>query len=226
VIDELLPCAVSAAETFADVPGVVLFPAEDAALRQSVDKRRREFATARSCARKALAGLGIGPLAVVPGLRGAPDWPAGIVGSITHCDGYRAAAVAHRTDIVTIGVDAEPVGPLIDGVLEAVTLDEERARLRVLAARRPDVHWDRLIFSAKEAVYKAWFPLTLRWLGFEDVAITVDDGDGTFRAELRVPGPVVGGRALSGLDGRWLVRDGLTITAIALPAPHAVTRPG
>jgi 4'-phosphopantetheinyl transferase EntD len=86
-----------------------------------------------------------------------------------------------------------------------------------LARERPDVRWDKVLFSAKESVYKAWFPLTGRWLGFEDAEL-VPAADGTFRAGLRVPGPVVDGVALASFTGRWIVRDGLVITAIAVPA--------
>ena len=80
------------------------------------------------------------------------------------------------------------------------------------------MHWDRLLFSAKESVYKAWFPLAQRWLGFEDAIVAVDRGFGTFTARLLVPGPRPGGRELSGFSGRWLIREGLILTAIALPA--------
>jgi 4'-phosphopantetheinyl transferase EntD len=79
------------------------------------------------------------------------------------------------------------------------------------------VHWDRLIFSAKESVYKAWFPLTRRWLDFDEAAITLDPSSGTFSARLLVPPPFVGGRSLTGFDGRFLVQDGLVLTAIVLP---------
>jgi 4'-phosphopantetheinyl transferase EntD len=78
------------------------------------------------------------------------------------------------------------------------------------------VHWDRLLFSAKESVYKAWFPLTRRWLNFTEAAVTPHP-DGTFTARLLVPGPVVDGHPVDGFDGRWLTRDGLVLTAIVLP---------
>jgi 4'-phosphopantetheinyl transferase EntD len=75
-----------------------------------------------------------------------------------------------------------------------------------------------MLFSAKESVYKAWFPLTQRWLGFEDASITIDPAEGTFTARLLVAGPVLGDGPLTGFTGRWLVGDGLIITAIAVPA--------
>lgn len=87
-------------------------------------RRQREFATARSCARTALARLGVPPVPVLASPRGAPRWPAGVVGSITHCDGYRAAAVAYTRDVVSLGIDAEPDEPLPnDGTLGPIARD-------------------------------------------------------------------------------------------------------
>ncbi len=217
MIGDILPPEVVVHEAFGDVPDVVLFPAEEAVIAQAVDKRRREFATARACARAALAELGLPPAPIVPGVRGAPQWPAGVVGSITHCAGYRASAVARDRDVVTVGLDAEPHDDLPPGVLAVVASSGEQARLAALAAVQPQVCWDRLLFSAKESVYKAWFPLTLRWLNFEDACVDFDRAAQTFTARLLVDGPVVNGAALTGFDGRWLVRDGLIATAIVIP---------
>lgn len=234
VIEELLPDGVAVVEALSDPPEAVLFPEEEALLAQAVQKRRLEFTTVRHCARVALARLGIPAVPILPGDHGAPQWPEGIVGSMTHCAGYRAAVVARSTDLVTVGVDAEPHDRLPPDVLDTVTLPGERVQLARLAATRPGVHWDRLLFSAKEAVYKSWFPLTRRWLDFDEAEITFDAGSGsstdsaaniatgaaasgTFYARLLVPGPVVGGVSLPGFAGRWLVRDGLLFTAIALP---------
>jgi len=99
-------------EVFGDPPAAPLFPEDERAVARAVGKRRREFATARFYARTALARLGLDPAPIVPGPRGEPGWPAGVVGSMTHCAGYRAAAVARAEDVLTIGVDAEPDEPL------------------------------------------------------------------------------------------------------------------
>jgi 4'-phosphopantetheinyl transferase EntD len=219
VIGDILPPEVAVEEAFDDVLDVVLFPDEEAVIAKAVDKRRREFTTARACARAALAKLGLPPVPIVPGLRGVPQWPAGVVGSITHCAGYRASAVARHGDVITIGVDAEPHDTLPDGVLEAVASDGEQDRLAALAAAEPGVCWDRMLFSAKESVYKAWFPLTHRWLGFEDASVDIDPARGTFTARLLVNGPVVDGARLTGFEGRWVVSDGLVATAIVVPRP-------
>jgi 4'-phosphopantetheinyl transferase EntD len=84
----------SPAEAFDDPPDGVLFP-EEAAISRAVEKRRRDFRTVRHCSRRALRELGVPPTAVAPGERRKPVWPPGVVGSLTHCTGYRAAAVAH-----------------------------------------------------------------------------------------------------------------------------------
>jgi 4'-phosphopantetheinyl transferase EntD len=97
VIEGILPAVVVAEEAFVDPDGVALFPEEELVVAGAVVKRRTEFATARHCARAALSRLGVAPTPILPGERGAPQWPAGIVGSMTHCAGYRAAALAHRS---------------------------------------------------------------------------------------------------------------------------------
>jgi 4'-phosphopantetheinyl transferase EntD len=217
VLADIVPAQVAADEAFGDLPDPVLFPEEEAIVARAVDKRRREFAAARACARAGLARLGVPPAPILPGPRGAPQWPPGIVGSMTHCAGYRASAVARAQDMLTLGLDAEPDGPLPHGVLDAVADPGEQAGLDALAAMAAAPSWDRLLFCAKEAVYKAWFPLARRWLGFKEAEITINPADGTFAARLLVPGPVLEGAELTGFTGRWLARDGLILTAIAVP---------
>ncbi|QFQ97780.1 4'-phosphopantetheinyl transferase superfamily protein [Streptomyces phaeolivaceus] len=218
VITPLLPPAVVFAEEPGDPPYPDLSAEEFAQVAGAVPERRREFATVRLCARRALAQLGLPALPLLPGPGGAPRWPAGVVGSMTHCPGYRAAAIARRRDVVALGIDAEPAEPLAGGLLEAIALPGERAHVRRLSRSRPSIAWDRLLFSAKEAVYKSTFPATGVRLGFEDAAITFDPVDGSFRARLVVPGLLVDGKPRVVLAGRWTAARGLLLTAIALPA--------
>jgi 4'-phosphopantetheinyl transferase EntD len=215
LLAEVLPAGVVAVEAFDDAVAAPLFPDEAELVARAVEKRRREFATARRCAREALAVLGYPPVPLLAGERGAPVWPIGVVGSITHCAGYRAAVVAPRERLWSVGIDAEPAEALPDGVLEAVTGEGERAAVAELLRAQPGVRWDRLLFSAKESVYKAWFPLTGRFLDFEGAVVTLDPAGG-FTARLTVDGPVVGGARLAGFSGGWSVRRGLALTAIAV----------
>ncbi|MFJ4682209.1 4'-phosphopantetheinyl transferase [Streptomyces sp. NPDC088789] len=225
MIGDLLPGSVVSVETFGpdDDAEAALYPQEAALVARSVTKRRREFATVRVCARRAMDKLGVPPQPVLPGERGAPGWPPGLVGSMTHCEGYAAAALARAGDLASLGIDAEPHGALPEGVLESIALPAERIRLARLTAAHPGPHWDRLLFSAKESVYKAWFPLTRKWLDFSeaDIELIPDAGvdtRGTLRAELLVPGPVVAGRRLRFFEGRWSVRQGLATTTVTVPS--------
>ncbi|MGW6917807.1 4'-phosphopantetheinyl transferase family protein [Kitasatospora sp. NPDC054939] len=217
MISELLPDTVVTEVAHQDLPWeqARLEPAEAAAVARAVDSRRREFATVRRCARAALGRLGVPYRPLVPGVLGAPSWPDGVVGSMTHCAGYRAAAVARTGDLRSLGIDAEEDAPLPDDVLGTIALPEEQKQVLELLATRSEVAWDRLLFSAKESVYKAWFPLTGRFLDFSEAELRLGP-DGTFEARLLVPGPVVDGRTVEGFEGRWVNRDGLLATAIAV----------
>jgi 4'-phosphopantetheinyl transferase EntD len=206
----LFPDDVAVVEMFGDPDHVDLYPAEAEAVARSTENRRREYGTVRLCARSALSLLGV-PGVAIPPMKGvgppwatrAPRWPPGIVGSMTHCDGFRAAAVARHETVASVGVDAEPNLPLPAGVLDYVTNRKERSALAELAADRPETAWDRVLFSAKESIFKAWFPLTGRWLDFTDCAMTIDPHSGTFVGELLLEGPVVDGHRISRFAGQW-----------------------
>ncbi len=220
MIEVLLPPSVVSVEAFDDRPGEPVFPGEGDLIAQAVPVRRSEFITARRCAREALGRLGYPPVALRPGPRREPQWPSGVTGSITHCTGYRAAGVARTSDLAAVGIDAEPHGHLPAGVEESVTVAGEREMLGRLAAAAPSIHWDRLLFSAKESIYKAWYPLTNRWLGFEDARLSVDPAARTFTGHLLVDGTRLdGGPALTEVHGRYLVTAGLVLTAVTVPHP-------
>lgn len=212
----LLPAGVAVATATDPAEAGPLLPEEAAAVAGAVASRRQEFALSRHCARRALASLGVRAGPLLPGPHREPRWPAGVVGSITHCDGFAAAAVARASAVASIGIDAEPDAPLPEGVAPLVTLPDEQAWLGELAGTGT-VAWDRLVFSAKESVYKAWFPLTGRWLGFDEARVSVDPG-GAFRADLLTP-VAMDGWVLGGFDGRWAATGGHLLTAVTVPIP-------
>lgn len=222
MIERLLPSNVACADTYeADGPPGGLYPEEALLVANSVDRRRHEFAAARACARRAMAALGLPPAPVLRGHRGMPLWPDGTVGSMTHCDGFRAAVLARASDMRAIGIDAEPNEPLPPDVWEMVSLPSERARLP-LGTDGAAVHWDRLLFSAKESVFKTWFPLTRIELDFDEADVSFRRSaasavEGTFIAELSQTAPGMP----KAYEGRWLIDDGFAVTAIALPADPA-----
>lgn len=215
MLGSLLPACVTSKEIRGDPPKPQLFPEEERVVMSSVAERRAEFATARGCARSAMAELGLQPIPIPKGLKGEPQWPDGIVGSITHCHGYRAAAVGRRNEIAGIGIDAEPHLSLPAGVVYDIALPEERSAMSELARFRSDVHWDRIYFSAKEAVYKTWFPLARTGLDFQQCRLCFDPWGDTFKVEIRTFGPPTK-PTLSASIGRWTVADGLIVTALTV----------
>ncbi|MFI6153795.1 4'-phosphopantetheinyl transferase [Kitasatospora sp. NPDC051170] len=230
MIEDILPAEVASAEAFNDSLEGPLYPEEAAQIARAVESRRREFTTARLCARRALARLGLPPVAVPPGPLGEPRWPAGVLGSITHSTNYRAAAVARSADVLALGIDVEPDLPLPEDLLESIASPAEHARLLDLEQAAPSpVNWGRLLFSAKESVYKAWFPQGRRILDFFDADVTfgppLGGGDGSFRAHLLLT-PLereLGLRA--DYSGRWLARGGLLLTTVVTLAPARAPRP-
>ncbi|MGA2024504.1 MAG: 4'-phosphopantetheinyl transferase superfamily protein [Steroidobacteraceae bacterium] len=214
MIAELLPHGVASAFARSDDPEVLVLPEEAALVGRAVESRRLEFLTARSCARRALQALGLPAAAILRGRHREPIWPPGVVGSITHCPGYRAAAAALSSDMLALGIDAELHESVPAGVLERVSVPEERDWLERAPA---GVHWNRVLFSAKESIYKACFPLTRRALRFEDAVVSFEPLTGRFEARLRAAALGELGRELQRLTGRFLVRDGLVLTAVAVP---------
>ncbi|MFE3742376.1 4'-phosphopantetheinyl transferase [Streptomyces sp. NPDC059134] len=221
MIESVLPDTVACEAAYGDPapgPGEPVYAQETEQVAKAVPKRQREFTTVRLLARRALLRLGQPPVPLLPGHRGAPPGPDGVVGSMTHCDGYRAAAVARADGTASVGIDAEPDAPLPDGVLDLIGLPEETEQVGLLAKRHPGTSWDRLLFSAKESVFKVWYPLTGIELDFSEARITIDPAERGFRAELLVPGPLVGGERVGVFSGRWIAERGLVVTAIHLPA--------
>ncbi|MFL6046301.1 MAG: 4'-phosphopantetheinyl transferase [Propionibacteriaceae bacterium] len=223
MLGTILPADVESEEFFGDAPGGILFPEEEKIIAHAVEVRRREYAAVRSCARACLGRLGYPRGPILPGVGGAPTWPAGVQGSMTHCTGYTAAAVAPLSRIWAIGIDAEPDAPLPDGVLDLVATPAERDRLAAAPPNFDGSNLDRLLFSAKEAVYKAWFPLVGEWLDHQEVEIVFDPQDGGFTAELSRNGLIVDGRQVRHLDGRWGREQGILVTAVVLGSARSAS---
>ncbi len=189
-----------------------LLKAEKDAVEGAAQTRVEQFTAGRVCSRIALGRLGVA--ASTPIERGedcAPIWPAGFIGSISHTDTWCAAAVARLGDIRSLGIDLEPATPLKEALWRRVCTKEERERLR----ETPDPGlMGKILFSAKEAVYKCQYPLTTQFLGFH--AVIVDVGDGEFRAVFQQEA----GEFKPGYQmmGHYLVEDGLVATACELRA--------
>ena len=216
MLELILPAGVESQECFGEPPDDQLFPEEEKIIAQAVPTRRREFAAVRSCARDCLQRLGYAPAPILPGIGGAPTWPVGIRGSMTHCTGYAGAAVGPVRRIFAIGIDAEPDAPLPDGVVDLIATAAEQDHLAMIQPGLDGPNWDRLLFSAKEAVYKAWFPLVGEWLDHQQAEILIQPKRWDLRGAA-VPRWADRWRPhVRRLHGRWIRERGILLTAVVL----------
>lgn len=157
VLNDLLPDPVR----FGESDPRQLYPligAEQAAVTKAVQKRRCAFSAGRHAARLAL-GL---PDAEIPvGEKRMPLWPEGFCGSISHSDTLCLAVAAQRADYRSLGVDVEEDEPLKEALRPAILHPDER-----LASCEEAI----AIFSRKEALFKALYPIAREWFGFQDAA--------------------------------------------------------
>lgn len=187
-----------------------LSKAEKEAVAGAARTRIEQFTAGRICSHIALGRLGVSPATpILPGEDRAPIWPAGFVGSITHTDSWCAAAVARETNLRSIGIDLEPATPLKESLWRRVCTGNEREWLDGIT--NPGL-MGKIVFSAKESVYKCQYPLTEQFLGFHAVEVEIDDG--SFRAVFQQPA----GKFEPGfvMTGRYLVEDGLVASACEL----------
>jgi len=210
----LFPPGVAGAELTCLEQAEPLLAEERAGLDRAAPRRLREFAAGRHCAREALAALGE-PRAPLPRRADRrPEWPPGIVGSISHSSDYCAAVVARRTTCAGLGFDAEEWGRVTPELWRRIATPPELAWLR---ARADDAaRCATLLFSAKEAFFKAQYALSQSFVGFQHAAFQ-PARDGAFEIALlrEVPGV---GRAGDRFAGRTASCARRCYTGICLPA--------
>lgn len=186
---------------------------ESALVARAVAKRRREFAAGRFCAHQALQQCGCDIGAIVADWHGAPCWPVGVVGSITHSSVHAAAAVAVTRGCCGIGIDIEALGRFTPAMAARVLLPEETAPLE--SAFGAD--WlcgATALFSAKESVYKCLYPVAGPDMRFRDARISLGR-DETLTVALS---PGLQARVPQGalLQGCWRMLRGEVVTGIVL----------
>ncbi|HEY8091015.1 MAG TPA: 4'-phosphopantetheinyl transferase superfamily protein [Polyangiaceae bacterium] len=185
-------------------------------LRTVSARRRLDFLAGRYCALRALelASLAIGPASLPVGDGGAPAWPAGAVGSITHAEGFASAAVASACDVAGVGIDCEPILASSEVAEVRALLVEPGELEQAVLAGRGEEEALTLIFSAKESLYKCLYPRVGRFFDQLDARVTVEPPS-SFVACLKVdlaPGLEAGTR----LRGRFAVDGRRVHTAVVI----------
>jgi 4'-phosphopantetheinyl transferase EntD len=183
--------------------------------------REREFRSGRVLAREALAALGIADFALIPAPTREPQWPEGVIGSISHCggdgEGVCAVAVCKKNEWSGLGIDMEAIDRIDDRLVPSICTAEEKARLNGVSGRSRQEMLS-LVFSAKESIFKAIFPSSRLFLEFQDVSISWDLEHGRFSAAPateQAPSSLI-----ECLQGRFFFGTRLVLTSVLLsPAP-------
>lgn len=187
---------------------------EQAWVASAVEKRRRDFAAGRTCARRALLQLGFANAEIGVGPRREPVWPAGTIGTISHTHGFCGAAVALRSRVRALGFDAERIGDMRMELRTHIASDAELDALqRVLGG--PPERALALAFSAREAFYKFQYPISRQWVGLRDVALTADRSHFCVVPAIDIAGVCARGRPVSGV---FKIAGDYALTAIEATA--------
>ena len=159
-----------------------LLPEEQAIAESfSSQKRRVEFTLGRICAHSALSKFGLEsePILRNPESR-EPCWPDSVRGSITHSTGLAAVAVGLKKEIKGVGIDLESFSRSVDfKIRKHVCVDSELEWLESLPTKQANRAL-RIIFSAKESIFKCIYPGTKTYLGFKDAAVSVNETEKNF----------------------------------------------
>ena len=153
-----------------------LHPAEENYFSQlSSVSRKEHYRSGRICAGEVLSKLGtLGqPVLRDPQTR-EPLWPEGISGAITHSGKWAAAAAGKTSDVSGIGIDLEDLERQVDSrISRHVCIPEEQKWLQECGEDFLEQNL-KIIFSAKESIFKAFFPYTRTFLHFHDARILME----------------------------------------------------
>lgn len=212
IIAALFDAKVAVSVTDPRDPQPALVGDEAAHVANAIHKRQREFAAGRAATRAAMAQLGGAPCAIPAAIDRAPIWPAGWQGSISHKNTLCAAVVTQ--DAMSVGLDLEEATELDEDLIPSICSEMEIMQIEGSEKRR----LAKLMFSAKEAAYKAQYPISNMLFGFHHLHLSLEPDSHNFTATFLKPaGPfAIGARVL----GRYTQVAGHFVTAVSIPLQH------
>jgi 4'-phosphopantetheinyl transferase EntD len=207
LLEGLFDARVRCAAASLDWTPEALLPEERSLVAKAVESRQREFSTGRILARRLLAEHGVHDFALLRDSDRVPSWPDGVTGSISHTHDLAVVALASSAEFEGVGLDVEPDEPVERGIERIVCRDAERAWLEAGPGGERGARC-KIVFSTKEAVYKAFFPRTRVFWSFQDVEVEIDLTGERFEARL----PESAGRPR--IEGRIFRRQGWILSSV------------
>jgi len=215
VFQDLLPPDVVVEESKIEDAQGLLFPDEEALIARAVEKRRKEFTAGRTCLRNALARLGVSRGPILQNKMRSPRVPRGYTATITHSGELCAAAAVKKGEIEAIGIDVEEHSALEPNIVKMILVPNEQMMINDLPSRG-GVHWAKVIFSAKESFYKAYFQIAEQYLDYLEAEFFIEPVNQSLSCHLLIPSPVsnLEGRTF---QGKYEIVDDYVFTAFAIP---------
>jgi phosphopantetheine--protein transferase-like protein len=185
------------------------------------ERRRRDYAAGRNLARRLLSMLGHGAHPLIQTASGAPHWPHGVAGSISHCRDLVFAAAAPADQVEAIGIDIENLARFHDGLADHILTAAERARLPTEETERQQRM--AIVFSAKEAFYKYQSALFGERLTFQDAEVRIHAGEQGF--SILMTNPREQGRLAANAEGFYALNDTHVATMVVRRPPPGNAAP-
>ncbi len=190
MINHLVPNNIACVITNGSIITSEVHPTEINLLQDASNQRKTEFLQGRNCAHIAMQMLEYHEhQAILIGENREPVWPKSLIGSITHCEGYCAAAVAFKTNFRGIGIDVEVNTPLDNKLISTTQTQSEIIKNQQLQKENVNklVCLNKIIFSAKESAFKFFYPLVQHYIKFKDIEINIDFTTKSFYVTLLQP---------------------------------------
>ena len=185
---------------------------EKKCVQNAIAKRRREFSTGRYCAHGALRDLGVESGPILSGEKREPLWPVGIKGSISHSSTNAVAVVSRDPLLISVGLDVESAEAISDRIRDMVCTKQDIENLGIYVDN--PIYW-KLIFSAKESIYKCLFPIVRKWIGFSHANLQFDFPSGRFIIKmdesLEIPRDY-----LDAMQGRFILSKSQLFTCVEI----------
>jgi len=187
-----------------------LYPEEQAGFERAIERRRNEFATGRLLIRRAMRALGMPEVPIPRGAQRQPLWPDDVAASITHSDSLVVVGVAGKGRLRSLGLDLEVADRVTPDLHDRLFSAAERDAIANGPADLAGV-----LFSAKEAGYKATFAINERFIGFHDAEVYVDVEAARFRFAYLGDHPP--NRVMEKAEGHFLKAGRYVLSLVIIP---------
>lgn len=163
------PSGIVSSFTMENIPFSSLFEKERSICKSYESQRLSDFLRGRYCAHRCLASFQISSPVLKDDV-GAPIWPEGFSGSISHTHGLAGAILSRKNTFLSVGLDIEKIGRIDTEIWPLLFTESEISLLHKLNSEKQQ-EVSTLMFSMKEAYYKMQYQLTKSGMEYDDLEV-------------------------------------------------------